>query len=284
MAETDLGSGTGEAGGEADDLRESGEHPARADVGAAAVPVRPYRYESQGVLAATRQGLGGLSEVLRQSKAGQPQAPGKRPRGRPKKSAFASLEARAELRLRKARERQDAAHAAAFVPIADHEALKAAFAELDAAARSWITQPHQIALARGDLYLYAKDAEEFRAPLAAMLFGGGLVDRVSDQPAVDDAGPRPSADVVPLPADGVPGAGPGLRDVLAPVVASVLALLAEAGMLRSAGDLALGAAARPGLPPELHPAAAPALAGSEIAGAWAPPPRPSLLGPRSAVR
>jgi hypothetical protein len=78
-------------------------------------------------------------------------------------------------------------------------------------------------------------------------------------------------------AAGPPAVDSGLRTT----VVAVVTALAELGLIQVPGALP---AAKPLLPPELHPGAAPAIVGGEIAGAWTPPPRPTLEGPRSAVR
>ena len=70
---------------------------------------------------------------------------------------------------------------------------------------------------------------------------------------------------------------PGLRTT----VVAVVTALAELGLIQVPGA---GAAGKPPLPADLHPGAAPVVVGGEMAGAWSPPPRPGLEGPRSAVR
>ena len=78
-------------------------------------------------------------------------------------------------------------------------------------------------------------------------------------------------------AAGPPAVDSGLRTT----VVAVVTALAELGLIQVPGA---PPAAKPLLPPELHPGAAPVVVGGEIAGAWTPPPRPTLEGPRSAVR
>lgn len=121
------------------------------------------------------------------------------------------------------------------------------------------------------MYLYRRDVEAFRIPLAELLwrgipawFAGSPEPAETPEP---EAPTRPAAEAAPT--------APGLREVVAPVVACVLALLSEVGLLQTE------AAARPTLPGELHPAAAPTLAPGEIAGAWQ---RPPMFGPRAAVK
>ena len=83
----------------------------------------------------------------------------------------------------------------------------------------------------------------------------------------------------PIPPAGVgpPTADPNLRTT----VVAVVTALAELGLIQVPGA---GAVGKPALPADLHPGAAPTVVGGEIAGAWSPPPRPTIEGPRSAVR
>jgi hypothetical protein len=60
----------------------------------------------------------------------------------------------------------------------------------------------------------------------------------------------------------------------------VVTALAELGLIQVPGAVV----GKPALPADLHPGAAPTVVGGEIAGAWSPPPRPTIEGPRSAVR
>jgi hypothetical protein len=151
--------------------------------------------------------------------------------------------------------------------------------------------PHLIALARGDLYLKKEAVAAFREPLGVFLFnlipawvrGIGREEPAVNSPPPDAAvaesqeaayippQPTPPAEVGPPPQD------PGLRTT----VVAVVTALAELGLIQVPGA---GAVGKPALPADLHPGAAPTVVGGEIAGAWSPPPRPTIEGPRSAVR
>jgi len=147
--------------------------------------------------------------------------------------------------------------------------------------------PHLVALARGDLYLRKEAVAAFREPLGYFFFNviptwvrgsAGQAEPVAPSSTPPDAEPREAAYIPPPPippaAVGPPSADPGLRTT----VVAVVTALAELGLIQ------VPQAGRPQLPSDLHPAAAPTVAGNEIAGAWAPPIRPPVLGPRSAVR
>jgi len=104
------------------------------------------------------------------------------------------------------------------------------------------------------------------------------VEIAEPRPIVEDSSPPSDSSAVPHPT--VPT---GLRDPLQDTIIAVVAKLAEMGMIQiPGGGQATGG--KPSLPPELHPAAAPTVVTGEVAGAWSPPPRPELIGPRSAVR
>mgnify|MGYP003693721073 CR=1 FL=1 len=94
------------------------------------------------------------------------------------------------------------------------------------------------------------------------------------------AEPQEALPIPPTPspaAVGPPPADPGLRTT----VVAVVTALAELGLIQAARGRCGG---KPPLPADLHPGAAPVVVGGEMAGAWSPPPRPGLEGPRSAVR
>jgi len=145
--------------------------------------------------------------------------------------------------------------------------------------------PHLIALARGDLYLRKEDLERFRVPLGYFLFrvipdwvAGMTAEPVAPSSTPPEAEPRETAPIPPPSpsvAVGPPPTDPGLRTT----VVAVVTALAELGLIQVPGG-----AGKPPLPGDLHPAAAPSMVGNEVVGAWQPPPRPTLEGPRSAVR
>jgi hypothetical protein len=168
-----------------------------------------------------------------------------------------------------------------YVPVEHYKALVDEYQKQQNQFAYFVANPHLIAMHKGDLYLRKQDIDLFREPLAEFFFH--VIPRWATG-VTEDAEPRPGASAPDAAAVAVPPAVPGLREIVAPVVASVLALLHEAGMLGAVPSPPLGAAARPGLPQELHPAAAPTAVTGEVAGAWAPPPRPPIQGPRSAVR
>jgi hypothetical protein len=140
------------------------------------------------------------------------------------------------------------------------------------------------------LYLRKEAVAAFREPLGVFLFNlipawvrgiGREEPAENSPPPVAVVAESQEAAYIPPPlppaAVGPPPADPGLR---ATVVAVVTAL-AELGLIQVPGA---GAAGKPALPADLHPGAAPTVVGGEIAGAWSPPPRPTIEGPRSAVR
>ena len=128
----------------------------------------------------------------------------------------------------------------------------------------FIQFPEYLALFKGDMYLKAKDAEEFRGALARCLFlpvatespGGG-----------QDAVPRPVGFPPDAAAVDAPAAVPGLREI----VAAVMVIVAEMTMPRPP----VGAA--PGLTQVAAPPVGPAVP-------WTPPVRPGPTGPTSAIR
>jgi len=146
--------------------------------------------------------------------------------------------------------------------------------------------PHLVALARGDLYLRKEAVAAFQVPLGYFLFhvipdwvrgSAAQPEPVAPSSTPPDAEPRETQSIPPASppaAVGPPPQDPGLRNT----VVAVVTALAELGLIQ------VPQAGRPQLPVDLHPGAAPAVVGNEIAGAWAPPARPPVLGPRSAVR
>ena len=151
----------------------------------------------------------------------------------------------------------------------------------------FVRNPELIALAKGDLYLRKEAAAVFRVPLAVLLYrvipawvAGETAEAPSSAPHAEAvAEPQEAMPIPPSPsppAASPPAGIPGLRDT----VVAVVTTLAELGLIQVPG----AAAVKPILPAELHPAAAPAVVGNEVVGAWSPPPRPGLEGPRSAVR
>jgi len=146
-----------------------------------------------------------------------------------------------------------------------------------------------VALARGDLYLRKEAVAAFREPLGYFFFNviptwvrgsAAQLEPVapSSTPPEVVAEPQAAAHIPPPPsppaAVGPPPQDPELRTT----VVAVVTALAELGLIQ------VPQAGRPQLPVDLHPGAAPTVVDNQIAGAWAPPARPPVLGPRSAVR
>ena len=144
-----------------------------------------------------------------------------------------------------------------------------------------------VALARGDLYLRKEAVAAFQVPLGYFLFhvipdwvrgSAAQAEPVAPSSTPPDAEPREALTIPPTPsppaAVGPPPQDPGLRNT----VVAVVTALAELGLIQ------VPQAGRPQLPVDLHPGAAPTVVDNQIAGAWAPPARPPVLGPRSAVR
>jgi len=148
--------------------------------------------------------------------------------------------------------------------------------------------PHLIALARGDLYLKKEAVAAFREPLGVFLFNliPAWVRGISREEPAEYSPPPDAAVAEPRETQYIPPASPStavgpptVASELRTTVAAVVTALVEMGLIQPQGP-----AMKPILPAELHPGAAPTVVGNEIAGAWQPPPRPTIEGPRSAVR
>jgi hypothetical protein len=145
-------------------------------------------------------------------------------------------------------------------------------------------------LARGDLYLKKEAVAAFREPLGVFLFnlipawvrGIGREEPAVNSPPPDAAVAEPRETQYIPPASPSTAVGPPpVASELRTTVVAVVTALAELGLIQVPGA---GAVGKPALPADLHPGAAPTVVGGEIAGAWSPPPRPTIEGPRSAVR
>jgi hypothetical protein len=157
----------------------------------------------------------------------------------------------------------------------------------------FVQNPELIALAKGDLYLRKEEVQRFSAPLG-YFFYRVIPDWVRGFAARgEEEGPSPSQgaeavaelretqSIPPASPSTAVGPPPVASELRATVIA-VVTTLAELGLIQIPG--APMSAGKPALPAELHPGAAPTVVGNELAGAWTPPPRPTIEGPRSAVR
>ena len=304
MAEASVGPSAGADGRETDDHAAGGGLTPGADVGTPEVPVEPDRDVDPPAPRAAGKRLRGLSALLREPEGYQPGPLSARTKWRQKQVAAKAGAPRRKLRVRKKR-RPPAGLApppdlgSPFVPLRQYDTAVNKLREYEKIALAAekrlqliFENPHLIALARGDLYLRKEAVAAFRVPLGFLLFRV-IPDWVRGSAGQgEEEGPSPSLHAVtaesraaePIPPPPTPSmaAGPPAVDSgLRTTVVAVVTALAELGLIQVPGALP---AAKPLLPPELHPGAAPLVVGQEIAGAWTPPPRPTLEGPRSAVR
>lgn len=302
MAEANVGPSAGADGIEADDHAAGGGLTPGADVGSAAVPVEPNRDVHAPAARAAGKRLRGLSALLREPEGYQPGPLSARTKWRQKQIAAKAGAPRRKLRPRKKRKPPAGLLpppdlGSPFVPLRQYDAAVNKLREYEKIALAAekrlqliFENPHLIALARGDLYLRKEEAARFQVPLGYFLFhvipswvAGGTAEAPSSPPHVEAVAESRAAETIPPPPSSPTVAGPPAVDSgLRTTVVAVVTALAELGLIQLPG--ALTSAGKPPLPAELHPGAAPVVVGNEIAGAWSPPPRPTLEGPRSAVR
>src|SRR4029453_15830705 len=297
MAEANVGSSAGADGVEADDHAAGGGPPPGADVGTPEIPVEPDRDVDAPAPRAAGKRLRGLSALLREPEGYQPGPLSARTKWRQKQVAGKAGAPRRKLRVRKKRRPPAGLPpppdlGSPVVPIRQYDIAVNKLAQYEKIAieaekrlQLIFENPHLIALARGDLYLRKEAAAAFRVPLGYFLFRvipDWIRGTAAEGQAAEAVAESRTAESIPPPPVPPTMAGPPIVDSgLRTTVVAVVTALAELGLIQVPGA---PPAAKPLLPPELHPGAAPVVVGGEIGGAWTPPPRPGLEGPRSAVR